>query len=117
MILDASFNQTVIPVEAGPDDYGHQLESNSDQFFYARITSKPNTTGGKNSLLLTTVRNNIAINQNFEFIDFDVEKYRITPTRQGGVALIAWVRPTDNTRELLFMEFDENLKLITSHGN
>ncbi len=117
LILDASFNQTVIPVEAGPDDYGHQLESNSDQFFYARITSKPNTTGGKNSLLLTTVRNNIPINQNFDFIEFDVEKYRITPTREGGVALIVWVRPTDNTRELLFMEFDENLKLITSHGN
>ncbi len=117
-LLDADFNQTeIVPVESKPDDYGHQLESNSVQFFYARITAKPNTTGGKNSLLLTTIRNNILINQNFDFIDFDVEKYRITPTRQGGVALVAWGRPTENTRDLLFMEFDENLKLITSRGN
>ncbi len=117
VILDANFNQTIIPVESGPDDYGHQLESNKTQLFYARITGKPNTTGGKNSLLLTTVRNNIPINQYFDFIEFDFEKYRITPTRQGGVAIVAWVRPTFNTRELLFMEFDENLKLITSRAN
>ena len=104
-------------MESGPDDYGHQLESNKTQLFYARITGKPNTTGGKNSLLLTTVLNNMLINQYFDFIGFDVEKYRITPTRQGGVAIVAWVRPTFNTRELLFMEFDENLKLITSRAN
>ncbi len=117
VILDDNFNQTIIPVESGPADYGHQLESNKTQLFYARITGKPNTTGGKNSLLLTTVRNNMPINQYFDFIEFDVEKYRITPTRQGGVALVAWVRPTFNTRELLFMEFDENLKLITSRAD
>ncbi len=116
VILDRNFNQTVIPVESNNDDYGHQLESNGSQFFYARITGRPNTTGGKNSLLLTTVRNNIPINQNFDFIDFDVEKYRITHTERG-VALVVWVRPTFNARELIFMELDENLNLITSHGN
>ncbi len=115
VILDANFNQTnVIQVESRPDDYGHQLESNNNQFFYARITLNPNRKGGKTSLLLSTFLNGVEIKR---YLDFDVEKYRITPTRKGGLAIVAWARPTDNTRDLLFMEFDENLKLITSHEN
>ncbi len=115
VILDANFNQTnVIKVESGPDDFGHQLESNKEQVYYARITTRPNSTGGKNSLVLSTVRNNELVEK---FLDYEVEKYRITPTRKGGLALAAWVRPTDNIRDLLFMEFDENLDLKTKQGN
>lgn len=109
-ILDANFNQTkVVAVEARPEDYGHQLESNKNQIFYTRVTTKPNSTGGKNSLLISTIRNGNLIEK---YLDYDIETYRITPTRQGGVALVAWVRPTDNTRDLIFNEFDENLDLV-----
>lgn len=114
-IVDASFSQTnVIQVESRPDDYGHQLEGNNDQFFYARITINPASTVSNVSLLLSTVQNNVEVKR---YLDFDVETYRITPTKSGGVALVAWVRPTANIRDLLFMEFDENLELITSRGN
>jgi len=109
-ILDANFNQTkVIPVEARPEDYGHQLESDKNQIFYARITINPNSAAGKNSLLISTIRNGTLIEK---YLDYDIETYRITPTRQGGVALVAWVRPTDNIRDLIFNEFDENLDLV-----
>lgn len=114
VILDGNFNQVAAPsFDAKPGDSGHQLESNNNQFFYARNTYSPGVIG-KNALLLSTVRDNVPIEQ---YVDIDVEKYRITPTKSGGVALLAWVRPTENTRYLLFMEFDENLKLITSRRN
>ncbi|MDH4091779.1 MAG: hypothetical protein OEV24_15030 [Cyclobacteriaceae bacterium] len=112
VFLDANFNQTnVIPVQSTPYDYGHQMESNSEQVFYGRITTNPNSTTSRTSLLLSTVINNNLIEK---YLDFDVEKYRITPTREGGVAFVAWVRPTDNTRDLIFMEFDENLDVVTA---
>jgi len=115
VILDANFNQTnVIPVESRPEDYGHQMESNKDQIFYARITTNPGSTVSNVSLLLSTVQNNTEIRR---YLDFDVETYRIALTKTGGVALVAWVRPTANTRDLIFMEFDKNLELIASNGN
>lgn len=120
VILDAAFKQKdVISMTSTAADYGHQLEGGKDRVFYSRITSSTNSNGSKRSLLLSVVRNNMKIDRSLDDVlkIGDMENYRITPTRSGGVAIVAWVRPTDTTRDLIFMEFDENLELITSHGN
>ncbi len=115
VLLDANFNQTVtIPMVSSTTDYGHQLEANNDRIFYAHLKSTT-TLGAKASLLLYVIRNNIVVSK---VIPFEFENYRITPTKTGGVAVVAWVRPTDDTRDLFFMEFDEKLDLIkSSYGN
>ena len=120
VILDAAFKQNdVISMTSTAADYGHQLEGSNDRVFYSRITTSPNSNGSKRSLLLSVVRDNMKIDRSLDDVlkVGDLENYRITPTRTGGVAIVAWVRPTDNTRDLIFVEFDENLELITSHGN
>ena len=115
VILDAAFKQNdVISMTSTAADYGHQLEGSNDRVFYSRITTSPNSNGSKRSLLLSVVRDNMKIDRSLDDVlkVGDLENYRITPTRTGGVAIVAWVRPTDNTRDLIFVEFDENLKLI-----
>ncbi len=119
VILDADFNQTALNMISNPADHSHQLESNKekDRVFYARITNNPNANADniyKGSLLLSVIKDNSIQAEKYldEFIPFKLEKYRITPTQTGGVAIVAWVRPTKDTRDLLFFELDENLELV-----
>ena len=117
VVLDANFNQKdAITMTSTPSDYGHQLEGSKDRVFYARITNTTDNTkeiSNKGSLLLYTIRNGFSTERNLdEFIPFKLEKYRITPTKTGGVTIVAWVRPTKDTRDLLFFELDENLELV-----
>ncbi|MDH4091780.1 MAG: hypothetical protein OEV24_15035 [Cyclobacteriaceae bacterium] len=119
-ILDGDFNQTaVLNMVASSADKEHQLEYSreKDKVFYARMTSNPavNTENAfKGSLLLTVIKDNSIKSEKYldEFIPFKLEKYRMTPTNSGGVAIVAWVRPTKDTRDLLFIELDENLELV-----
>jgi hypothetical protein len=104
---------------ASSADKEHQLEYSreKDKVFYARMTSNPavNTENAfKGSLLLTVIKDNSIKSEKYldEFIPFKLEKYRMTPTNSGGVAIVAWVRPTKDTRDLLFIELDENLELV-----
>jgi len=119
VILDADFNQTALNMISNPADRAYQLEYNKekDRVFFARITSNPavnKENNFKGSLLVSIIRDNSIKTEKYldEFIPFKLEKYRITPTRTGGVAIAAWVRPTKDTRDLLFFELDENLELV-----
>ena len=100
-------------------DYGHQLEGNDDanQVIYARLTNSTVNDGGNSgrvSLLLSLIRDNTRIDRSLDdIIPYDVEKYKMTPTNSGGVAIIAWVRPTEDTRDLVFLVFDANLELVS----
>jgi len=119
-ILDADFNQTtVVDLVASSADKEHQLEysKEKDRVFYARMTNNPNASPDivfKGSLLVSVIKDNSIKAQKYldEFIPFKLEKYRMTPTKSGGVAIAAWVRPTKDTRDLLFFELDENLELV-----
>lgn len=120
VILDADFNQNaVLNMTFNTADREHQLEYNKakDRIFYARITKNPDVNLDntyKGSLLLTLIQDNSIKHQKYldKFIPFKLEKYRMTPTKTGGVAIVAWVRPTKDTRDLLFFELDENLELV-----
>ncbi len=116
VLLDVNFSQTVtIPMVSSTSDYGHQLEANNDRIFYTHIKRTTTIGGTKSSLFLSVVRNNILLSK---VIPFEIENYRITSTKAGGVAVVAWARSTDDTRDLFFMEFDEKLDLIkSSYGN
>ena len=110
VILDADFNQTALNMISNPADRAYQLEYNKakDQIFYARITNNPKgnvDNAYTGSLLLTIIKDNSIKSEKYldEFIPFKLEKYRITPTKTGGVAIVAWVRPTKDTRDLLFL--------------
>ena len=113
VVLDAEFNQKdVVTMTSSPAAYGHQLEGNEDRVFYASLTSNAGNTNSV-SLLLSVIRSSKKIERYLDdFIQYKLEKYRMTPTSSGGVAIVAWVRPTKYTRDLLFMEFDENLELV-----
>lgn len=114
-ILDANFNQTnVIKVGSGEMTMATNWKVTKNR------SSMPVLPPGRMvpelRILFCFLQSEI-ITLSKKYLDFDVETYRITPTMEGGVALAAWVRPTDNIRDLLFMKFDENLELITSRGN
>lgn len=119
-ILNSDFNQsTVLNLISNSADRSHQLESNKekDRVFYARITINPKASADdsfKGSLLLSVIKANSIKAEKYldEYIPYKLEKYRITPTKSGGVAIAAWVRPTKDTRDLLFFELDENLALV-----
>ncbi len=117
ILLDANFNQSnVLAVKSSEGDNAYQIEgnSNNDRVFYSRIT--PNSgeeRTNKSTLLLSVVHNNSLLEKSLDhLIPFRIEKYRITPTKTGGVSIVAWVRPTKDTRDLLFFELDENLELV-----
>ncbi|MBK6479052.1 MAG: hypothetical protein IPF93_12335 [Saprospiraceae bacterium] len=120
VILDAEFNQkTALDMISNTADKSPQLEysKEKDRVFYARITKNPDVNLDntyKGSLLLTLIQDNSIKHQKYldKFIPFKLEKYKITPTKTGGVAVVAWVRPTKDTRDLLFFELDENLELV-----
>jgi hypothetical protein len=116
VILDADFNQVKVINMAPSADNLHQLESHNDRVFYASVTNPPNGNGGisnRVSLLISEVRNDTKIDRYLDdFIQYKLEKFRITPTKEGGVAIAVWVKPTNDTRDLLFIELDENLELV-----
>jgi len=120
VILDADFKQTaVLNMTFNEADRSHQLDYNKekDRIFYARLTNNPNVNSDnvyKGSILLSVISDNTIKQEKYldEFIPFQLEKYRITPTMTGGVAIAAWVLPTKDTRDLLFFELDENLELV-----
>lgn len=117
ILLDANFNQSnVLAVKSSEGDNAYQMEgnSNNDRVFYARITpNSAENNSNYSTLMLSIVRNNTLLEKSLDdFIPFKIEKYRITPTKTGGVAIVAWVRPTKDTRDLLFLELDENLELV-----
>ncbi len=120
VILDANFSQkAALNMTFNAVDREHQLEysKEKDRVFYARITNNPNVSTDnafKGSILLSVITDNTIKAEKYldEFIPFKLEKYRITPTKSGGVAIAAWVRPTRDTRDLLFFELDENLELV-----
>ncbi len=119
VLLDADFNQKAAQnMISNVADHSHQLEYNKekDRIFYARMTNNPNgntDNAYKGSLLLSVIRNNKVVDKYLDdLIPFKLEKYRMTPTKTGGVAIAAWVRPTKDTRDLLFLELDENLELV-----
>ncbi len=119
VILDADFNQTALNMISNPADREYQLEYNKekDRVFYARITNNPavnKENNFKGSLLLSIIRDKTTKAEKYldDFIPFKLEKYRIAPTKTGGVSIVAWVRPTKDTRDLLFFELDENLELV-----
>ncbi len=119
VLMDAAFNQKLaLDMKPNPVDRAHQLISNEtkDRIFYSRITSNPEVSvenAFKGSILLTVIQDFAIKAERYldEFIPFKLETYRMTPTRDGGVAIVAWVRPTKDTRDLLFLELDENLNL------
>jgi hypothetical protein len=119
VLLNSNFDQTgVIDLVSTYADNSYQLVANKskDGVFYACITNNPNGSADnayKGSILLYSIQENKTIYKYLDtFIPFKLEKYRITPTLSGGVAIAAWVRPTKDTRDLLFFELDENLELV-----
>lgn len=111
VLLDGNFNQ-VGYYDIGNAGYEEQihLESNGNVVYYASIS------GAERTIRLAAISATSKTEKNlFDIINLDkiqVEKISIAPRRQGGFALIAWVNPTYNTRDLLFLEFDDNLNLI-----
>ncbi len=110
IILDADFNQVdafLISTRADAE----KLESNGDAILYSNIIQS----GGDNRsrISLTTLKKGKMITRYLDdFIQFQLEGYKTTATKNGGWALLAWVMPTPFKRELIFIEFDENLKLV-----
>jgi hypothetical protein len=92
-------------------DNDQRLESNGEVVFYTSILTVPGES--KVALRVSKIENGSRSDRILtEFSSLKIETYQITTTNSGGLAIIAWVRPDNNTRDLLFMELDANLNLV-----
>ena len=111
-LLDADFNQyAVYNMNDIGMDGSSKLESNGSAVFYTSILQQPGQI--KVAIRISKIENGARIDKFLnEFNQFTIETYQITPTNNGGLAILAWVRPTNDTRDLLFLEFDKDLNLL-----
>lgn len=108
VLLDADFNQTdILDIVKEGREGTYLMETDGNSIFVA---------SGDRTINLTVYRDGVKIERNLsDFINTDkikLELFTITPTNSGGVAVLAWVKQSINTRDLLFIEFDENLKIV-----
>ncbi len=111
-LLDENFNQTaVLNLSDIAPDRDQRLESNGEIVYYSSILALPGES--KLALRVSKIEKGSRTDRILtEFSSFKIESYQITPTNSGGLALLAWVRPDNNTRDLLFIELDANLNLV-----
>lgn len=108
ILLDADFNQTgMVDIVKEGREGTYLMETDGNSIFVA---------SGDQTINLTVYRDGVKIERNLsDFINTDkikLESFTITPTNSGGVAVLAWVKQSINTRDLLFIEFDENLEQV-----
>jgi hypothetical protein len=83
-----------------------KLVSNGDALLYGGI--KNNTT-----LQLAMIKNGVRLSKDLtDLAQYSIESFKATPTLKKGWAILAWVWHTPSTRDLLFIELDENLNLV-----
>jgi hypothetical protein len=106
-LIDENFNQYQDHIIGLPGESEHKMVVSGNTVYYA---------AGPKGLRLVAIRDGQKIEKELDFLGQDKilkeSAYNLTPTKSGGIAILAWVRPTVNTRDLLFMEFDENLNLV-----
>ncbi len=106
IIVDSEFNQIDVSDISNDADNIHRMESSGDAIFYS---SGP-------QFFISVYKDGKTIKKDFsDLIGFEsmyLESYNITPTITGGLAVLAWVKPTSTTRDMLFLELDENLELV-----
>lgn len=83
------------------------MEVNNNSVFVA---------SGEKTINVTVYRDGNVIQRSFnEFIDVDkiqLETFNIAPTNTGGIAILAWLKQSINTRDLLFLELDDQLRIV-----
>jgi hypothetical protein len=108
ILLDGDFNQIgLVNIVKEGQEGSYLMETNGNSIFVA---------SGERTINLTVYRDGLKIERNLgDFINTDkikLETFTITPTNSGGVALLAWIKQSINTRDLLFLELDKNLNVI-----